>query len=165
MLAQDPLQGAPVHVEAARRLRDVAIALLEHALDVFPAHAVGGHRVAGRRRQLATVRGQRLLDGVGVRRLGEIVDGPFLHRGDGGGDVAVAGEHDDADVGPRLAQRTHQFESIAVAQPEVENGEGGRAGRLGQGFGDRADRGHDEAAQLQRPRNAIAERSVVVGDQ
>src|SRR5918993_3543763 len=100
VLAEDPLQGAPMHVETARRLRDVAVALLEDALDVLPAHAVGRHRVARRRRQLAAVRGQRLLDGVGVGRLGEIVYGAFLHRGDGGGDVAVAGQHDDADIGP-----------------------------------------------------------------
>src|SRR5882757_6675575 len=62
VLAENELQGAPMHVEAARRLRDVAIALLEDALDMLPAHAVGRHRVAGRRRQLAAVRGQRLLD-------------------------------------------------------------------------------------------------------
>src|SRR3977135_4437215 len=68
VLAEDALQGAPVHVETARRLRDVAVALLEHALDVLPAHAVGRHRIAGRRRQLAAVRRQRLLDGIGIGR-------------------------------------------------------------------------------------------------
>src|SRR3954454_7189011 len=87
VLAEDALQGAPMHVETARRLRNVAVALLEDALDVLPAHAVGRHRVAGRRRQLAAMRGQRLLDGVGVGRLGEVVDGAFLHCGDGGGNV------------------------------------------------------------------------------
>src|SRR5260370_10882921 len=85
VLAQDALQGAPVHVEAARGLRDVAVALLEDALDMLPAHAVGRHRIAGRRRQLATVRGQRLLDGIGIGRLGQIVDGGLFHRGYGGG--------------------------------------------------------------------------------
>src|SRR5258708_29024531 len=73
VLAEDALQGAPMHVETARRLRDIAVALFEDALDVLPAHAVGRHRVAGRRRQLAAMRCQRLLDGVGVGRLGEIV--------------------------------------------------------------------------------------------
>src|SRR5829696_2243098 len=154
-----------MHVEAARRLRDVAVALLEDALDVLPAHAVGRHRVAGRRRQLAAVRGQRLLDGVGVGRLGEIVNGAFLHGGDGGSDVAVAGQHDDADVGPRLAQRTDQLQPVAVAQPQVEHGEGGRPRGLRQRLGDRADGGDDEAAQLECPRDAVAERGIVIGDQ
>src|SRR5882724_5140406 len=165
VLAQDALQGAAMHVETARRLRHVAVALFEDALDVLPAHAVGRHRIAGRRRQLAAVRGQRLLDGVGIGRLGEIVDRAFLNGGDGGGDVAVAGQHDDADVGPRLAQRTHEFQSVAVAQPEVEHGEGRWARRLGQRLGDRADGRYDEAAQLQRARDPVAERGIIVGDQ
>src|SRR4051812_7339948 len=61
VLAQDTLQGAAVHVEPARGFRDVAVALLEDPLNVFPAHPVGRHRVGGRRRQLAAMRVQRLL--------------------------------------------------------------------------------------------------------
>src|SRR5712664_3679736 len=78
VLAQNALQGAPMHVEAARGLRDIAVALLEDALDMLPAHAIGRHRIARRRRQLAAMRGQRLLDGIGVGRFGEIVDGAFF---------------------------------------------------------------------------------------
>src|SRR5665213_2727474 len=40
VLRQDALKGAPVHLEAARGLRHVALAQLEDALDVLPAHAV-----------------------------------------------------------------------------------------------------------------------------
>src|SRR5262249_25137640 len=39
-LGQNPLQRAPVHVEAARSLRDVAVAQLVDTLDMLPAHAV-----------------------------------------------------------------------------------------------------------------------------
>ena len=42
---QNALQGAPVHVEPARGLRDVAAAQFVDALDVLPAHAVGRHRI------------------------------------------------------------------------------------------------------------------------
>src|SRR5476651_632353 len=165
VLAQDALQGAAMHVQTPRRLRDVAVALLEHALDMLPAHAVGRHRIAGRRRQLAAMRVQRLLDRIGVGRLGEIVDGAFLHGGHRGRDVAVAGQHDDADVGPRLAERLHQLEAVAVAQPQVEHGEGGRPRGLGQRLGHRADRRYDKAAQFERARDTVAERRVVVDDQ
>src|SRR3954470_8814263 len=50
-LVQDPLQRPAVHVEAPRGLRDVAAALLEHALDVLPAYPVRRHRIMGRRGQ------------------------------------------------------------------------------------------------------------------
>src|SRR5262249_5175829 len=53
VLREDALQGAPVHLEAPRRLGDVAVALLEDALDVLPAHPVGRHRIGGGRRQPA----------------------------------------------------------------------------------------------------------------
>src|SRR5260370_39600464 len=47
VLAQHPLQRAAVHLEAARRLPDVAVAFVENALDMLPAHAGGRHRVGG----------------------------------------------------------------------------------------------------------------------
>src|SRR5260221_8144680 len=47
VLAQHALQRAAVHFEAAGGLRDVAVALLENALDMLPAHAVGRHRIGG----------------------------------------------------------------------------------------------------------------------
>lgn len=41
MLVEDALQGAAVHLQPSRRLRDVAVALFEDPLDVLPAHPVG----------------------------------------------------------------------------------------------------------------------------
>lgn len=132
---------------------------------MLPADAVGRHRIAGWRRQLAAVRRQRLLDRVGIGRLGEIVDGAFLHGGDGGCNVAVTGQHHNADVRPCLAQRSHQFEAIAVPQSQVEHGECGWTRGLRQRLGDRADGGDDESALLERARDAIAECRIIVRDQ
>src|SRR5260221_3942515 len=42
---QDALQGAPMHAQAAGGFRDIAIALLIDPLDMFPAHAIGRHRL------------------------------------------------------------------------------------------------------------------------
>src|SRR5262249_36581992 len=44
-LGQNALQRAAVHVEAARRLGDVAPAKLVDALDVLPTHPIGRHRI------------------------------------------------------------------------------------------------------------------------
>src|SRR5476649_1693838 len=165
VLAQDALQGAAMHVQPPRRLRDVAVALLEHALDMLPAYAVGRHRIAGRRRQLAAVRVQRLLDRVGVGGLGEIVDGAFLNGGNRGRDVAIAGQNDDADVGPRLTQRLHQLQPVAITETKIEHREGGRPRGLRQRLGHRSHGRDDEAAQFERARDSVAERGIVVGDQ
>src|SRR5512145_2200397 len=54
---QDALQGAPVHVEAPRRLADIVAAQFVDALDVLPADAVGAHRVF-RRLGLVVGRGE-----------------------------------------------------------------------------------------------------------
>src|SRR3974390_3226869 len=42
-LGQDSLQRTPVHAEPPRRLRDIAPAELVDALNMLPAHSVGGH--------------------------------------------------------------------------------------------------------------------------
>src|SRR5260221_6834343 len=47
VLAQHPLQRAAVHLEAAGGLPDAAVAMLENALDMLPAHTVGRHRIGG----------------------------------------------------------------------------------------------------------------------
>ena len=39
-------QRASVHVQAARRFRDIAVTKLEYALNVFPAHAAAHSRKA-----------------------------------------------------------------------------------------------------------------------
>src|SRR5579859_3504207 len=95
VLRQDALQGAAMHLEAPRGLGNVALAQFEDALDMLPAHPVGRHRVFRRLRRLALERQQRALDRVGVGRFWQIVDRARLYRRDRGGDVAIAGEHDD----------------------------------------------------------------------
>ncbi len=46
-LAQDALQGAPMHAQAPRRLGHIAITLLEHPLDVLPADTLAAQRRLG----------------------------------------------------------------------------------------------------------------------
>ena len=55
-----------MHLQAPRRLRDVAVALLEDALDVLPAHPVGRHGIGRRRRQSALAADQGALDRIGI---------------------------------------------------------------------------------------------------
>src|SRR5665213_1092909 len=159
VLRQDALKGAPVHLEAARGLRHVALAQLEDALDVLPAHAVGGHRVFGRLRRLAFRGEQRALDRVGVGGLGQVVDRPGFHRRDRGRDIAIAGQHDDARAGPGLAQGADDLEPAAVAQPQIDDREGGRGGgRRGDPAGAAVGGLDDKAAPLHRPREPLHQR-------
>src|SRR3569833_2154643 len=78
-LGEDALQGAAMHVEAARGLGDVAITQLIDALDVLPADAIGRHRILGRGRLALASREQRVDHIVGVGGFAEIVDGAELH--------------------------------------------------------------------------------------
>src|SRR5271155_495013 len=43
-LGENALECAPMHVELARRFRDVSTARFADALNVLPAHAIGRHR-------------------------------------------------------------------------------------------------------------------------
>ena len=74
----------------------------------------------------AVERQQRGGDVVGVGGLRHVVDGAELHRGDGGGDIAVAGQHDAAGVGPAPLERRDDVEAAAVAEPHVDDGIGRR---------------------------------------
>ena len=56
-LGENPLQGAAVHVQAPRGFGHIVAAQFIDALDMLPAHAVGGHRIF-RRLGLAARRGQ-----------------------------------------------------------------------------------------------------------
>ena len=110
-LGQDALQRAAVHVEPARRLRDVAVAHFIDALDVLPAHAIRRHRVLRWLGFLRTGRQQRCDNVVGVGRLGQVIDRAHLHRGHGGGDIAIAGEHNGACVRPLALQGRDDVEA------------------------------------------------------
>src|SRR5580693_4227837 len=75
---ENPLQRAPMHVEAARGFRNVTTAQFVNALDVFPTHAIGGHWIF-RRLDLSIVDSQqRGGDVIGVDRLRQIINGAEL---------------------------------------------------------------------------------------
>ncbi len=57
-----------------------------------------------------------------IRRFREIVDGTSpLFATNGCGDVAVAGQHDDAAILTRLADLRHHVEAAAVGEPEIDH--------------------------------------------
>ena len=97
---------------------------------------------------------------------GEIIDRAHLHRGHGGGDVAVAGQHDGARLGALALQRRHHVEAVAVAEPQIDHGEGRRRlADLRQAVGDAVAGGHGEAAGFHGARQALQKRLVVLHDQ
>src|SRR5437763_2738701 len=99
-LGENALQGAAVHVEPPRGFRDLAVAHFIDALDVLPADAIGRHRMVRPLGFIGAGRQQCCDDVVGVGGLRQIIHRAHFHRGDGGSDVAVAGQHDGARVGP-----------------------------------------------------------------
>ncbi len=113
-----------MHVQPPRRFRDVVVAELEHPLDVLPSDPVGGHRIVRRRRRLARLGQQGADHIVGVGGFGQVVACPGLNRRHGGGDVAVAGQHDHPGVGANLVDRLDDPEAVAVFQPHVQHREG-----------------------------------------
>ena len=60
---------------------------------------------------------------VRIRRLGEIVDCPHLHRRHGGRDIALAGKDDDAGALARLTQRLDDIQAAAVRHAQIDNRE------------------------------------------
>ena len=125
-LGEDALQGAAVHVETTRGFRNVTTAQFVDALDVLPAHAVRRHRILRRLDLPVVERQQRRNDVVGIDRLGEVIDGAEFDRIHRGRDVAVAGEDDGARFRPALLHGRYDIEPVAVAEPHVDDGEGGR---------------------------------------
>ena len=163
---QDPLQGAPVHVQPAGGLGNVAVAEFINPLDVLPSNPVGTHRVLGRRRKAVAPRKQRRCHIVRVGGFREIVRSPDLHRGNSGRDGAITCQDDDPSVLPALANALHDVQPVAVLQTQVHHCKGrrtrrgdGRSGRHGLGRLDL------EAPLLHRPRQPLQERLVIVDDQ
>ncbi|MNQ91452.1 hypothetical protein D3C85_1068340 [compost metagenome] len=132
---------------------------------MLPAHPVGAHRVFRRLGGFAG-REQGLDHVVGVGGLLHIVDGAGLDRRDGGGDGAIAGQHDDAGVLAALADGLDHLQAVAVLQPHVQHGEGGDRDAQGvAGLGHRTRQSHVEAPGFQRPTEAGAQGRVVVQQQ
>ena len=94
------------HLEADDR----ALAQLAHL-----ALQLGGLQRAQRHEQQA----------VGLERLLDVVVGAALDGGDGGLDVAVAGDDDDRQIGVRLLDDVEHLEAVepAALQPDVEDDE------------------------------------------
>ena len=156
-----------MHPKPPGGLGDVAVALLEHPLDMLPPNAIRRHRIVRRWRQRPVAVGQkRGLDLVGVGRLGDVVDRTGLHRGHGRGDVAVSGQDHDPRIRPPITDHRHQIKAVAVFDAQIEDGEG-RADVANNVPGVAQARHRDDvkAAFLHRPRQSVSERRIVVEDQ
>ena len=152
-----------MHIEAAGRFRNIAVAQLVNALDVLPPHAVGRHWSFGRRRFGPATGKERGLDGVRIGRLGQVVHGTGLHGRDRGCDVPITREHDDTHIIAQVSQDGHDVKPVAVIEAHVEDGIGRRmirrqSDRLRDG-GRRADR---KTPLLHRPPKAVQERQIVI---
>ena len=65
---------------------------------------------------------------IGIDRLGEKVERPFLHRRDGVLDVAERGHHDDRQLGVQILRGAQHAETVALGQPEIGEHHGGAHG-------------------------------------
>ena len=79
-----------MHVKAPCCLGNVTAAQLVNPLDVLPSHPISRHRVHWGFRFAALAIEQRCHDIVGIHRLGEIVNGAELYRGNCSGNIAIA---------------------------------------------------------------------------
>ena len=108
--------------------RDVAAAVGEHALNVFPLdarQARHGRKIVRHRR----IGGERFEGGdnlIGVHGLAEVVVGADTHGLKRGGDTAPAGEHEDEQRWVERAKRTHYVEAIVRAQTQIDDRKIGR---------------------------------------
>ena len=126
VLSEDALQRAPMHLEAAGGFRNVAVAYFVNALDMLPAHTIGGHRIF-RRLDLFVVDGEQgRSDIIGVDRLGEIIHRAKLHRVHRGSDIALAGEDDGTGFGPTLLNARYNVKTVAIAKAHVDDGKSWR---------------------------------------
>src|SRR3546814_9324884 len=78
-LGEDALQGAAMHLQAPRGLRHIAVAEFKHALDMFPAHALGRHRLVRRRRMRGIAPPQGPIAIVGLGEIGRAPASPVTH--------------------------------------------------------------------------------------
>ena len=121
MLSQHPLQGPPMHAKLARRVADVAPALLEDALDVLPSHAIGGQGSVRNacRYALATESSEEasLING-----LGQVVRSAGLQRQNGAREAVVAADDHDERGRLRRFQCLDQVKPMAIIQHQVDDG-------------------------------------------
>ena len=56
-----------------------------------------------------------------VERLGQVVEGPVPHGGDGGGEFAVGGHHDDRHARRGLLEMLHRRQAVHARQADIEH--------------------------------------------
>lgn len=131
-------------------------------MDMLPSRPVGGHGLwrypAGG--WLAHQGGGQV---VPVRRLGQVVNRPQLHSGDGGSDGAKGGQYDGAAVRAMIEQRPDHGEALAVSQPNLNHSEGwGGYEDGGPGLREIARASDFEALRFEGPRGSSQMRFVIV---
>jgi hypothetical protein len=129
---------------------------------------------AQRTRSLTSTFWRRRFGGVS-RGVGNIVasrastdvDRTVFDRRDGGRDVAVAGQHNDARIGSGLVQHFDKVETVAgLAEPKIDDGESGRGfARNGKSLVDGLCRRDNEAARFHGAGEAQSKRRVIVDDE
>src|SRR6202047_5445647 len=166
LFRQNALQRAPVHVETARRFRDIAAAKLVNPLNMLPPHPVGRHWIFWEFGRIVAGGHESIENFVGIDWLGQIIESPELYGGHGGSDIAIAGQDDAPRVRTLRLQFADHIEPVAVGKPHVDDREGGRAfADCRETFGDRVRGGHGEAARLHAAAKARQEGIIVVDDQ
>src|SRR5690606_25770218 len=85
-LGEDALQGAAMHLQPARGFGNIAVAEFENPLDMFPAHALGRHRLVRRRRVGGIADFQRPIDVICIGGFGQVIGRTGLHGRNGGRD-------------------------------------------------------------------------------
>ncbi len=155
-----------MHVEPTCGFRNVAAAQLIDPLDVLPTHAISRHWIF-RRFDLGIIQRQQCgHDVVGIGGLRQVIHRAELNGIHRGGDIPVAGENDGARVRPAILERGNHIKTVAVIEPHVDHGIS-RRGLLDlqQPVGDRIRGRNDEAALLQRLRQTLRKRLIVLDDQ
>ena len=159
-----------MQAEAAGGFGDVALALGEDTLDVFPLQAFQRRRCVGK--VVDTIHlgpgmaEQGLGDLVGIDRLGQVIVRTALDRFDGGGDRGVTGEQQDAHAGSGCIEARDQGKPALAAEFEIEDD----VARLHldaacQCFGSILCRGHLESACGERASEDMEKNLIVVDEQ
>ena len=161
---------AAVGATSAMRLKTVCIAGLrpmiasgERSIVIGECRALTLPAVAAASRE----RPLRGVDGLGeIERLGEVVERAALDGLDGGVEVAVRGDDDDAGRRGDLAELRERRESVHAGQPHVEEDD---VGRMLAGLREPVLRGGRDRDRvllaLERPPQGPGDRLLVVDDQ
>ena len=122
--------------------------------------AVGGGRGPAQQRPQA---GEQLVE---LEGLGEVVVGARVQPGDAVGRLDARGEHEDGGAVALGAQHAAHRQAVDVGHHHVDHQ---RVEAVAPDAGQRLDpvhgRGDVVALQLERPREGLADRAVVVGDE